>query len=367
MIDIIWNISLICPWDCKFCCTDAVSVRNKAGSIEIKEDNLKVVTYCKKQNESIYDTAIRDRQSKGLEATFEEKIRALNNLPDKNVEIDFAGGDPLVCTENLEVIKQAREKYGKENISVTSTGIGLKMVSDDYINENIGTIDITYDEPEKIWLERPKSYNSSNVLAASKVKKFHDTKIRAQIPIHHGNSEIPSIEKIFKELHENHIDEILLMRVFHTGRGLNEGKQKKFDYEKIYKTYLKLQNKYGYPKVKLQCALKGNLVKQESNPCDLMQGSFGMNSKCQLLVSAWANGFNGEVLDDAFYLGDLKVEKFSEIEKTKKFITYKKMLDNNFGHCKIFSYQNKNENSQYKGLFEKIDPLYENIKIERLG
>lgn len=39
-IDIIWNITLICMWDCQVCCVDAVYAEVKSGKIKIKSENL---------------------------------------------------------------------------------------------------------------------------------------------------------------------------------------------------------------------------------------------------------------------------------------------------------------------------------------
>jgi hypothetical protein len=49
-------------------------------------------------------------------------LNVLRNLEGNDVTIDFAGGDPLSCYENYLVIKAASQKFGKQNISITSTG-----------------------------------------------------------------------------------------------------------------------------------------------------------------------------------------------------------------------------------------------------
>ena len=96
---------------------------------------------------------------------------------------------------------------------------------------------------------------------------------------------------------------------------------------------------------------------ENKNPCDLMQSSFGINYKGLLLASAWATNDKGKPLSDDFVLGDLLKESFSMLEKSDKFKRLSLRLDENWGHCKIFSYvysDDKNEDA----IFSKNDPLY---------
>lgn len=139
-LDIIWNISLVCPWDCTFCCTDAVHVTTNNKNIIAREHSLLNTTIIEKKIESIFkekypniepskfDLALLDRQIKGKEPTYEDKIKILKNLIGHKVKIDFAGGDPLACHENYLIIKFASKLFGKESISITSTGAFVKKI-----------------------------------------------------------------------------------------------------------------------------------------------------------------------------------------------------------------------------------------------
>ncbi|MBD2043770.1 hypothetical protein [Microcoleus sp. FACHB-672] len=131
-LDIIWNISLVCPWNCQFCCTDAAYVRQTGTSIIIREFGLgqqrnldihdinysepalrKLIEIGIKPN--VFDIALQDRQSRGLELTYEQKIKLINNILPLSAEIDFSGGDPLACYENFLVMQEAK-KYLAEKI-----------------------------------------------------------------------------------------------------------------------------------------------------------------------------------------------------------------------------------------------------------
>lgn len=371
-LDIIWNISLVCPWDCTFCCTDAVHVTTNNKNIIAREHSLLNTTIIEKKIESIFkekypniepskfDLALLDRQIKGKEPTYEDKIKILKNLIGHKVKIDFAGGDPLACHENYLIIKFASKLFGKESISITSTGAFVKKYGAQEISTFIGEYEFTYDQPSDSPQDsRPLGYNSSNLRIA---KNFSNIGVRtkAQLPIHHGNIDLNKIEKIYSDLCKANISELLLMRTFPVGRGeryLRSHTLTKTEITETIKHYKKIESP-SKTKVRLQCALKHlYTVDKVNNPCDLMHESFGINFKGDLLLSARANNAKGLPLSDDFVLGNLCDQSFNEISTSEKFQRYKKRLNENFGHCKIFSYTASAEKTE-DSLFQKNDPLY---------
>lgn len=369
-LDIIWNISLVCPWNCEFCCTDATYVKRENSKIIYRDNGLQnkvdVVTDDKfftyfhntyNRSPDLFDEALYFKQKEGKELTLIHKLEILENLKDFNVSIDFAGGDPLACYENFIVLKRASEIFGKNNISITSTGLINGKYKLEDVAKYIGEYEFTYDEPDNNNICRPRGYNSINLEIASKFAKM-GVKTKAQLPLHKANFGIENIRNIISKLSEKNIDELLLMRTFPVGRAFGTRVEMDRDVLKdnieIYLYYAKQFNL----KIRLQCALKHLIPEREGleNPCDLMRESFGINFQGKLLVSAWANDNNGYPISDDFVLGDLTKEEFSEIKETQKFKSYLKRLDDNFGHCKIFSYLNNSTNQH--GLFSKTDPLY---------
>jgi MoaA/NifB/PqqE/SkfB family radical SAM enzyme len=378
--DFIWNITLVCPWDCEFCCTDAAHVSSMAGSIILRENGLstsKTVSrdlngffkekypgvYCNK-----YDLALIDRQLRGLEPTLEEKMAVLSNLKGLNLKIDFAGGEPLACHENILIIKAASKMFGKNSISVTSTGIISKAHSILEISDFIGEYEFTYDEPDlELKQCRPKGYNNSNLRIAEKFAKL-GVRTKAQLPIHKGNISSLAAEAIYNSLCSSNISELLLMRTFPVGRGIgyldgNEVTQSELT--QAIQNYTRL-NTSKKTNIRLQCALKA-LIETDwplTNPCDLMQSSYGINFQGDLLISAWANNAKGLPLSDVFVLGSLSKSSFHEISRTEKFQRYKKRLNENFGHCKIFAYTNS-INKDEDSLFSKSDPLVMKMESQK--
>lgn len=375
ILDVIWNITLVCPWDCKFCCTDAVHVASKNSNIIVREHSLRNITFVEKSTESLFkekypeviptkfDLALLDRQIAGKEPTYEEKIKILNHLKGYEVKIDFAGGDPLACYENYLLIKAASKLFGKESISITSTGAFIKKYGAQEVASFIGEYEFTYDEPSgSPQGSRPLGYNSSNLRIA---KKFSDLGVRtkAQLPMHAGNMAVHRIKRIYSDLCEANISELLLMRTFPVGRGEEYLRTHKLTREEtidIIENFKGIEDKTK-TNIRLQCALKHLYShKEKSNPCDLMHKSFGINFMGDLLISAWANNEKGLPLSEDFVLGNLCKQSFKEISNTDRFHRYKKRLDENFGHCKIFSYMAATKKSE-DGIFQKTDPLYSEL------
>jgi MoaA/NifB/PqqE/SkfB family radical SAM enzyme len=373
-MDLIWNISLICPWDCEFCCTDAVHVKRNGSSAILREAGLSETRLVPMRREglihlnvleiapNVYDYALSDRQQRGLELTLSQKLEVIKNIDIDGAMIDFAGGDPLACLENFLVISAAKERFGKNQISVTSTGHSIARYNLADLVDNIGTYEFTFDEPSTSAATcRPNGYNKLNLNWAKKIGSM-GVKTKCQIPIHKGNISISKIADIYKELSYAGIDEVLLMRTFPVGRGMKFMQSQPLpnasEYRMVIEKFRELEEKYTGTRVKIQCALKHLYSNDEvRNPCDLMHSSYGINSKGTLLLSAWATNAVGNPLSDDFVLGDLSKNTLSHLSRTDKAQEYRKKLDENFGHCKIFAYTHSNIKSS-DAIFMKADPLY---------
>src|SRR6056297_856095 len=99
-LDIIWNITSICGWDCEFCCVDAVQVEPGNGTATVKDDGLQNETEIEiAEGESAYQAGSDYLKEKGDELHFEEKLEVLDSFEGYTPDIDFSGGDPLLVKE----------------------------------------------------------------------------------------------------------------------------------------------------------------------------------------------------------------------------------------------------------------------------
>jgi len=247
---------------------------------------------------------------------------------------------------------------------VTATGASISKRYDiEEIASLIGKFEFTYDEPTdtcKKPRNRPNSYNKSNLRLA---KRFADLGVqtKAELPLHSGNLGDNNIKSIYNSLNQNGIHELLLMRIFPVGRGMNDYESlwnlSRDDYLRAIDKFKSLESSLKSPKVKLQCALKHLDNNNKENPCDLMHTSFGINAQGLLLSSIWATNYKGEPLDNIFVLGNISENTLDEILQAEEAKSYYRRLDENFGHCKIFAFM-FSKHKDFDSLFAESDPLY---------
>src|SRR5438093_7928167 len=111
-VDIIWNITKICPWDCPGCCVDADHVCKHDHVVQVRFHGLRESTLIEYNPAfgSAYDAALLDRQRRGLELTYQQKLAVLDHLDGFTTKIDFSGGDPLCARENYDVLQIASSR-----------------------------------------------------------------------------------------------------------------------------------------------------------------------------------------------------------------------------------------------------------------
>ncbi len=349
-IDIIWNITYLCRMDCGFCCVDAYNVDERDRKLHFNglEDEIKLP----ENGNSLIDESLKYMKENGKELTYRQKLETLEELSRYNVDIDFSGGSPLISEENFNLIRKASDNIRGE-ISVTDIGPSISKWEIDKLSESIDVLGFTYDFDGTDYDNRPRGYNQPNLKIAS---RFSDrgVKTTAQLPLTRENSSRENVENIYRNLREEKIDEILLMKLFPVGRNINKGISPP-DYRKAIKTYRDVED--GSVDIRLQCALKYIEIddKSSDNPCDMIKGSIGLTPGGRVLASPWAYGLNGEPLSEELVLGKLPEESIEEIYKKDKVQNLYKKLDNNYGHCKIFSFI---ENGQSIDDLFKEDPLY---------
>ncbi len=279
----IWNITTICPWKCSICFLNAHYVPNLNEIVKLNEK----------------------LKSKNLAISYIDKIKIVENLDVSKIKIDVSGGDPLIIKENLNIIRMLSEKFGKANINVTTTSIGLKFVKYHFIKKYIGTVETTYDFPFESYTLRPKQYNSTNIKSITYLaKKGINTSVH--IPLTKLNSSKTVIKKIYNNLAEAGVNEIHLMKFFPIGRGSSKKYVELNDkeYKKTIKLYTKLE-KPSFPRITLQTAF--NNKKNGLNSSSMNITATGM-----LHSDPWAYNKNGTP-NKKYIIGDLKEQKLSSM------------------------------------------------------
>lgn len=365
-VDLIWNMTLICPWDCQICCVDAVHVSKKGGEILLRSSGLGTLERLpvRQGAGSIFDQALAFRQSEGLELDLQGKLRVLDHLEGMSARLDLSGGDVLVVSENLEVLRVAAARFGRGQITLTATGAGLSKFDATMLSPLIGELNFTYDSARsETQSTRPSGYAAGNLRKAAEFAG-RGVHTRAECPLTLENiSDEAQLTAIYLNLRDAGIDKLLLMRLFPVGRGTSHGASvpNPDQYRRAISLFRDLEAKISGPAVKIQCALRGfdepSCAVATANPCDLMTESFGLTPNGTLLASPWAVDGRGRPIHDAFVLGNLATTPLSDILQSEKALSYMSRLDENHGHCKIFSFLHSKKENAIDRLFDVADPL----------
>lgn len=366
-VDIIWNTTRVCPWDCAICCVDAVHVTRIKELVQIRSRALKVVEGVKRRVDvpSIYDQAAAHLQAQGLELNLEGKFAVLDHLEGFQVKIDISGGDPLAVTENFSLLQEASRRLGREQVTLTTTGAGL--VAGHYpvskISPLIGELNFTYDSVlTRGNLNRPDGYAVGNLRKATQFARA-GVRTRAECPLTTENIGDDNLRQLYLNLHNAGIHKLLLMRLFAVGRGTFDpaAVPSAEQYRRAIAVFREMEAIYKSPVLKMQCALKHFEAPAAGvNPCDLVRESYGLMADGTLLASPWAVGGEGKPLHEVFVLGNLARTHLREILESSRVREYERRQDENFGHCKIQAFLASKKGNSFERIFDKADPLYVN-------
>ena len=359
-VDIVYNTTLVCPWDCKICCVDAVHVTKKNNEIVLRSKGLqKTEVLPLSHGESIYDTALLERQKRGAELTLQQKVAVLHNLRGFDVKLDISGGDPLSVTENRTFLRVASEFLGKVNITVTSTWRGLQSEVFDEVASLIGELNFTYDfKKDDHSAGRPSGYARGNLVTADCLRS-KGCRTRAELPLTKSFTN-QDLRDIYLELHSAGIETLLLMRLFPVGRGAHYRQEVPtvVQYSESIAYLRQMESHLKTPVLKLQCALKHLEKPTRQNPCDLVRESFGLMADGTLLASPWALDAHGMPLTQDWVLGNLATTPLSDILASDHAQAFLSRADENHGHCKVFAFLSSNKDEFFERLFDVSDPLY---------
>ena len=365
-LDIIWNHTAVCTQDCTDCCVDAVHARAQGVNAVVRSVGLSRIDIVPMQpSENKYGAAQRHQQAIGRELSFEQKMTVLRNLDNFDVRLDISGGDALVTPDGLQLLRASSEKVGRENVTLTVTGAGLKPSHMDEVASLISELNFTFNaaEPDDA-VSRPRMYAASNLKMATRVAA-RGIPVRAECPLLKGNCDHGHLKRLYLQLRDNGIQKLLVMRQFAVGRGqiAPELVPTREEYLSAIRYLFELEACYSGPKVKLQCALRHLAAKEglipapSVNPCDAVRESYGLMPDGTLLASPWAVGPQGRPLHQSWVIGNLAETPLTQLLRSPHAQSMMFRADENYGHCKIFAFQHSTRPEPTDRMFDKADPL----------
>jgi len=368
LIDIIYNMTPVCPHDCPLCCVDAAHVTKRGKEVIIRVDGLATEHRVPRgdTSKSIFDVAAETLQKLGRELTLDQKLTILSHIDIDGVRLDISGGDPLVVSDNVAILKAASAKLGRQNVTLTATGSGLVGIDLVELAPLVGEFNFTYDSASiDDVADRPDAYASANLAVGRKLAALGSV-TRAEFPITRDTSDPNHIRRLYTNLHKAGISKLLLMRLFPSGRGATvEAKTLNGrEYMAAIAQLRALEKEFGAPKVKLQCALRhiessgAGIPTNAPNPCDMVRESFGLTPLGMLLASPWAINARGWPSDPDFVLGSLLDEPLSKILASEKVARMRARANDNYGHCKVIAERFSTLPTASQRMHDKADPLY---------
>lgn len=363
-LDIIWNLTRLCGWDCSICCVDAIQVEEgPRGVVGLRSDGLERVEFhALTGHTNRFSAAAALVQAQGRELSLQRKLAVLRNLGGFDVKLDISGGDPLALPENWTVLEAASATLGRDNITVTATGRGVPRNRVRTLARLIGEFNFTYDPAVgEHAANRPLGYAENNLRVGSLLTTL-GVRTRAELPLTVANCEPEQLTQIYLTLMEAGIQRLLPMRLFPVGRGAlhADAVPTPHHYATALATLRNLQQVHGRPVVRPQCALKALVPGYTAgeNPCDLLSHSFGLMADGTLLLSPWAIGPHGAPLSREWVIGNLAEAPLSDLLSQIRLTELRNRLDENHGHCKIFAFLNTGEGSFLERILSRADPLY---------
>jgi len=275
-MDVIWNLTKACPWDCEICSVSAIHV-------------------CPTIEESVYSG---EKDSK-KELTLYEKLSVLRILVNNNFEIDFSGGDPLYYDEDLRVVEQATRWLPKSKIVISMTG---SKITSSKINllKKVSIVEFTVDN----FLDgknpfRPRGYNRASFLAM-KMCVESGVSVRAVTVLYSYTISKTNLRNIYNWLSENGVLEWELLRFYPVGRASRFLKLIP-SYSKYLEMMEFLCKLNGSTKIFFQHSL--NML-EKNGTCPAIKESIGILPGGEVVLCPWAMDCNTKPLK-GFELGKL--------------------------------------------------------------
>lgn len=281
---IIWNLTRLCPWNCKFCCVSAIHTIGKNGK-----------AICSKQREK--------------ELPFTAKMEILRMIADNGMTIDFSGGDPLYFSEDYGLVEKATQLLPPKNINVSITGSKITRAKIELLKK-VNMVEFTLDNlPETENPFRPRGFNIASMKAMQKLVNA-GIKVSAVTILYSQTANKENLRKIYFWLCENGIQEWDILKYYPVGRGLAY-KQLALTDEKYLKTMSFLRSLDGFTHIFFQHSLR---VIEGISKCHATINSIGILPDGQATACAWALKDDGSPFEK-FKIGKLPEEKLDDILK----------------------------------------------------
>lgn len=301
-IRVVWNLTNKCPFNCPMCVASA-------------------------------NTRIEKDIDKNL------ILQSILSFGKENVNIDFSGGDPLFLDKDIEIVKKASEILGRDNISISSTGLSLSKLSDEELILLSSSYDMTYDFPKQYseYDIRDKRYNSLNYEQCKRLKKL-GLNVDIFIPVR--NIDEVYFEQLAKDICEINPTSVKLLKCMPLNNHFDTSAIDNSILVSFFKKYLE---KFRYKgSVSINCALKEDF--KIDNGCNMLtERKVGLDQFGNLYTCIWASDLLIEKNDNPFYLGNLTEYSLLEILSSLELKGQLDKINQSRNKCYVLEFYNKRQ------------------------
>lgn len=262
--------------------------------------------------------------------------------------IDLSMGDGA----NIDNIKETIlyiKNTNRMNICITATANLLSKFPFDFLNDNVNSIEVTYDYPHTVSDKkdlRPADYNKQNYdFIKSVYKRKPKFKISVNVVLH-SNLTRDNISSIYKNFRKLSVSNYNFLRLMPLGRISNMSYPEQLQNRKFYSD---MQNAIMTKKPHIHCAL--SCVYPSGTMCRMGISKLGISPSGEVYVCAWAEHLE-KGQSNPFYIGNIDEQDnlrdlLLQNQKYLDIIRHPQSKD-----CKIFSHIQGNE------IWSKSDKLY---------
>lgn len=278
-LSVIYDITKQCPWNCPICCMGALP----------------------------------NPQARNNELTLSEKLSLMEQLAlvanERDVHIDFSGGEIFTNLENVLVLEYAASLLGREKVGVSSSGFRIDDALAKRLSHCISECEMTMDHvPGKAYPFRPKGYHLAAANALPHLQKYGIT-TGIQTVLANANCEEDHLRSLYQWLCDHQVNNWSLLRFYPSGRGQDYKDQCISEETEAYAVHMIQQMDRenlspAKPKIDFHYTIKGHA--KYSQVCRCVRKSIGILPDGRVTSCFWAVDADMNILDDKFYLGSVK-------------------------------------------------------------
>ncbi len=301
-MDVIWNLTQECPWDCAICCVSAKPIGSQQQSGELD---------------------------------FKQKMAILKQLAEGKFEVDFSGGDPLFREEDLLIVEEATRIFPKEAIGISTTGARMNQRKLE-VCRAVSIVEFTLDTvPGVANSARPRGYAQSSARAMRQLIDV-GVKTRGVTPLFPLTMRKENLEAVYAFLCEIGCPEWELLRFYPVGRGKKFLEKIPTDNEYLWVMEF-VENFRGLTQVFFQHSL--DLLRGKGQ-CPAVWKSLGILPNGVVTACSWSINDRMNPMSGMFYLGRVPDEDLADIiARAREKPEFRQQVD----YCRTLDFIDKNE------------------------